>query len=61
MLGAVPLVSDEARYVILLTTGTWAVQTREKADELSRRTQELQIQLVERISRLQQEATNREG
>jgi len=41
--------------------GEWAVRTREKADELSRRTQELQIQLVERISRLQQEATNREG
>ena len=41
--------------------GEWAVQSRERADELSRRTQELQIQLVERISHLQFEAANREG
>jgi formiminotetrahydrofolate cyclodeaminase len=41
--------------------GEWAIQTREKADDLSRRTQDLQIQLVERISCLQQEAIKREA
>jgi formiminotetrahydrofolate cyclodeaminase len=41
--------------------GEWALQTRKKADELSRRVQDLQIQLVERINRLQQEAIRREG
>jgi formiminotetrahydrofolate cyclodeaminase len=41
--------------------GEWAVETRKKADDLSRRVQELQIQLVERIDRLRQEAINREG
>jgi formiminotetrahydrofolate cyclodeaminase len=40
--------------------GEWAVQTREKADELSRRTQDLQIQLVERIGHLQREVIKRE-
>ena len=49
--------------IIYLTSfrgGEWAVRTREKADELSRRTQDLQIQLVERIGHLQQEVIKRE-
>ena len=41
--------------------GEWAIQIRERADDLSRRTQNLQIQLVERITRLQEEATKREA
>jgi formiminotetrahydrofolate cyclodeaminase len=41
--------------------GEWAIETRKKADELSRRVEGLQIQLVERIHRLQQEAVKREG
>jgi formiminotetrahydrofolate cyclodeaminase len=39
----------------------WALQTRRKADELSQRTQALQLQLVDRIARLQQEVIAREG
>lgn len=39
----------------------WAVQTRQKADDLFQRTQDLQIQLLERTTRLQQEAANRES
>lgn len=41
--------------------GEWALHARKKADELSIRVQDLQIQLVERIKRLQQEAIRREG
>lgn len=41
--------------------GEWSIHTRKKADELSHRVQELQVQLAERITRLQQEARNREG
>jgi len=41
--------------------GEWAVRTREKADELSQRTQNLQIQLVERIGHLQREVMKREN
>ena len=41
--------------------GEWALQTRKKADDLSRRVQELQMQLVERIDRLRQEAIHKEG
>jgi formiminotetrahydrofolate cyclodeaminase len=41
--------------------GDWAIQTRKKADDLSLRTQALQVQLLERITRLQQEVVRREG
>jgi formiminotetrahydrofolate cyclodeaminase len=41
--------------------GEWAVQTRKKADELSKRVQDLQVQLVERIDHLRQEAIQREA
>jgi formiminotetrahydrofolate cyclodeaminase len=41
--------------------GEWAIQTRIKADDLSQRTQALQLQLLERITRLQQELILREG
>ena len=41
--------------------GEWAIQTRKRADELSLRTQALQVQLLERITRLQHEVINREG
>ncbi|NOT86562.1 MAG: cyclodeaminase/cyclohydrolase family protein [Lysobacter sp.] len=41
--------------------GEWAIQTRKKADDLSQRTQALQLQLLERITRLQQEVILREG
>lgn len=38
----------------------WAIQTREKADSLSERTQKLQLELFSRISRLQGEVIERE-
>lgn len=38
----------------------WAVQTRKKADALSERTQKLQMELFNRISRLQNEVLERE-
>lgn len=41
--------------------GEWALQTRKRADDLSLRTQALQLQLVDRIARLQQEVLIREG
>lgn len=41
--------------------GEWAVHTRKRADELSHKTQALQLQLIERITRLQQEVIQREG
>jgi formiminotetrahydrofolate cyclodeaminase len=41
--------------------GEWAVQARSKADELSLRTQTLQVELLERITRLQREVLQREG
>jgi len=41
--------------------GEWASQTRHRVDELSQRTQALQLQLIDRISRLQKEVLAREG
>lgn len=38
----------------------WAIQTRQKADELSTRTQKLQMELFNRISQLQNEVVQRE-
>lgn len=40
--------------------GEWATEIRKKADGLSQRVQDLQLQLVERIDRLQQEVVRRE-
>jgi len=39
----------------------WATQTRQRADEISQKVQALQLQLVDRINRLQQEVMAREG
>jgi formiminotetrahydrofolate cyclodeaminase len=39
----------------------WAIARREKADDLFKRTQQLQIGLIERIGRLQLEVAMREG
>jgi formiminotetrahydrofolate cyclodeaminase len=41
--------------------GEWALQTRAQADEISRRLQDLQLQLVERISRLNREVLDKEA
>ncbi|TBV72537.1 cyclodeaminase/cyclohydrolase family protein [Pseudoxanthomonas winnipegensis] len=40
--------------------GEWAVQTRQRADDLSARLQKLQLQLADRIARLQKEVIDRE-
>jgi len=39
----------------------WASQTRQRADAISQRVQALQVQLIDRINRLQQEVIAREG
>lgn len=41
--------------------GEWAIRTRQRADDLALRVQNHQMQLLERISRLQREAIEREG
>ena len=41
--------------------GEWATRTRRRADDLSQHTQALQVQLVNRIGRLQQEVLAKEG
>jgi formiminotetrahydrofolate cyclodeaminase len=41
--------------------GEWAIDVRQKADAISLRVQALQVQLLERVARLQAEAIAREG
>ena len=41
--------------------GEWAIGVRQKADEISLRVQALQVQLLERVARLQAEAVAREA